>query len=390
MSRSCQSATFSSAAIALARIEPRQAGDLLAADRVALVRHRRRALLARGRTAPRPRRSRSSAGRESRARTSRATPRTIASAVISSAWRSRWMTCDDTGAAASPSRRHTAVLDRRIEVREHADGAGDLADRHRPRARARTRARSRATSAYQSASFTPNVIGSACTPCVRPIIGVRRCSSARRRMAAEQRVEVRRESDRTPRASAARAPCRARRTTSGRSAASAPPGRRCSATAVVNAMTSCCVVCSISSMRAMSNAARCAQRRARLRRARRPRRPARRSRPARPRATSRTGARRSRWRPSPGACSAESSASDPAASLGRQRRAGFGPTTVATRPPSRNRSVATRCTSSAVTASMLCSISSSVKWRPKYSSCRARCDMRLDVLSRLSIRLPFR
>ena len=45
MSRSCQSATFSSAAMALARTQPGEAGDLLAADRVALVRHRRRALL---------------------------------------------------------------------------------------------------------------------------------------------------------------------------------------------------------------------------------------------------------------------------------------------------------------------------------------------------------
>ena len=46
------------------------------------------------------------------------------------------------------------------------------------RARVR-RATSRVSSAYHSASFRPKVIGSACTPCVRPIIGVRRCSSAR-------------------------------------------------------------------------------------------------------------------------------------------------------------------------------------------------------------------
>ena len=72
MSRSCQSATFSSAAIAFAAKQPRQPDDLLAADRVALVRHRRRALLPARRTAPRPRRSRSSAGRGSPARTSRA------------------------------------------------------------------------------------------------------------------------------------------------------------------------------------------------------------------------------------------------------------------------------------------------------------------------------
>ena len=45
MSRSCHSATFSSAAIALRANQARQPGDLLAADRVALVRHRGRALL---------------------------------------------------------------------------------------------------------------------------------------------------------------------------------------------------------------------------------------------------------------------------------------------------------------------------------------------------------
>ena len=45
MSRSCQSATFSSAGHGVAAQQPRQADDLLAADRVALVRHRRRALL---------------------------------------------------------------------------------------------------------------------------------------------------------------------------------------------------------------------------------------------------------------------------------------------------------------------------------------------------------
>ena len=46
-----------------------------------------------------------------------------------------------------------------------------------------SRSRSRCSSAYHSASFRPKVIGSAWTPCVRPIIGVRRCSSARARTA---------------------------------------------------------------------------------------------------------------------------------------------------------------------------------------------------------------
>ena len=45
MSRSCHSATFSSAACAVRTHHARQAADLLARDRVALVRHGRRALL---------------------------------------------------------------------------------------------------------------------------------------------------------------------------------------------------------------------------------------------------------------------------------------------------------------------------------------------------------
>ena len=48
MSRSCHSAMFSNAAWQLARTSARQADDLLAANRVALVRHRRGALLALG------------------------------------------------------------------------------------------------------------------------------------------------------------------------------------------------------------------------------------------------------------------------------------------------------------------------------------------------------
>ena len=55
MSRSCHSATFSSAGHGVAAQHPGQAADALAQLRVALVRHRRRALLARWRTARRPR-----------------------------------------------------------------------------------------------------------------------------------------------------------------------------------------------------------------------------------------------------------------------------------------------------------------------------------------------
>ena len=95
------------------------------------------------RTAPRLRRFRFSAGRGFRARTSRATRAVIASADSSSAWRSRWMTCDATGAGSRPSARQTSASIDGGEMREGADGAGELADARRRRARA-ARARRRA------------------------------------------------------------------------------------------------------------------------------------------------------------------------------------------------------------------------------------------------------
>ena len=81
-------------------------------------------------------------------------------------------------------------LDRRRQVGEGADRARNLADARRPRARGAGASMSRCSSAYHSASFRPNVIGSACTPCVRPIIGVCRCSSARVADGLGQRLEV--------------------------------------------------------------------------------------------------------------------------------------------------------------------------------------------------------
>ena len=117
-------------------------------------------------------------------------------------------------------------LDRRIEVGEGADRAGDLADRHGRRGPAAGGTTSRCSSAYQCASFRPKVIGSAWTPCVRPIIAVRRCSSARRADDRQQPLESGEDQVATPRPSAAPARCRRRRTRSGRSAASARSGRR--------------------------------------------------------------------------------------------------------------------------------------------------------------------
>ena len=93
------------------------------------------------------------------------------------------MTCDETGAGCrpEPSRRRRASIDgSRCANVPTAPEILPTATASRARS---TRSRSRWSSAYQSASFRPSVIGSACTPCVRPIIGVRRCSSARSRTA---------------------------------------------------------------------------------------------------------------------------------------------------------------------------------------------------------------
>mgnify|MGYP003693783765 CR=1 FL=1 len=120
--------------------------------------------------------------------------------------------------------------------------------------RARCRDRSRRATAPAS---DRSVVGSACTPCVRPIIGVRRCSNARSRTAVVQPVEgpSRMRSQRLAHLQ------RLRRVDDvggrhARNAASAPTARRARRRPSVNAITSCWVRCSISSMRAMSNAPR--------------------------------------------------------------------------------------------------------------------------------------
>ena len=192
MSRSCQSATFSSAAMAVA------AHAAARARRSA--RSRSDCACAASPTSPSgPCANGSSTSPISvfcRPRISSANfssdAAVMASAVISSACRSRWMTCDETGAGSSPSRRQTSRLDRR------AAGARTCRRRRRSCRPQTTVARAAhalerraASSAYQSASFSPNVIGSAWTPCVRPIIGVSRCSSARSRTASASAVEVR-------------------------------------------------------------------------------------------------------------------------------------------------------------------------------------------------------
>ena len=129
MSRSCQSAMFSSAAMALARIS--RARPAICSQPIGL----RLCGIADEPFCPLPNGSSTSPiSVFCRPRISSANfssdAAVIASADISSAWRSRWITCDETGAGSSPSRSQTRASIAGIEVRERADGAGDLADRH--------------------------------------------------------------------------------------------------------------------------------------------------------------------------------------------------------------------------------------------------------------------
>jgi len=177
----------------------------------------------------------------------------MASAVISSACRSRWMTCVAIGAGVRPRRAQTPASISGGRCANVPTAPEILPTPTASRARV-TRTMSRCTSAYQSASFRPNVIGSACTPCVRPIIGVRLCSNARVRIAsasAARSTRIRSQASRIWSASAVSTTSDDVRPKWSQRAA----GPTCSATAVVNAITSCCVVCSISSMRAMSKVA---------------------------------------------------------------------------------------------------------------------------------------
>ena len=153
-----------------------RARDPLGADRVALVRHRRGALLARRRTAPRPRAPRCAAGCGSRcAKRSRPAP-AIAIAASSSAWRSRGTTWVETSSRAQAEPLHhraprpRAAPRRRCRPRRRAC-------RPRPARRRRSsRSRLRSASKAKPARRRPKVVGSAWTPWVRPTQSVSRCS----------------------------------------------------------------------------------------------------------------------------------------------------------------------------------------------------------------------
>ena len=162
----------------------REARDALADDRVALVGHRARALLARAerlldlahlRALQVP-----DLGREAL----EAGARERDGAARSSAWRSRGTTCVETGSRASPSRVEHACLvvgpERRRRFRPRRRSR-----RSRPgRRRAPAAPRCGAASSAKPASLSPNDVGSACTPWVRPTHSVPACSRARSASAA--------------------------------------------------------------------------------------------------------------------------------------------------------------------------------------------------------------
>ena len=102
-----------------------------------------------------------------------------ASAETKSACRSRWITCEATGAGFRSSC---------AQISSSASGpmwpnvptAPEILPTRMSSAAAPSRSRLRPASSYQMASFSPKVIGSACTPWVRPICTVCWNSRARR------------------------------------------------------------------------------------------------------------------------------------------------------------------------------------------------------------------
>ncbi len=164
----------------------------------------------RGRTAPRPRAPRCARGGGSRARTGRARRRRARARRAARRGGRAARICVETRRRLEAEPLAGDPLDLGIGGRVGADGAGELADAH-PLERARDAgARSRSSSNAQPASLSPNVVGSAWTPCVRPMQSVRRCSSARRDDGGERAVDPVEDQRAGRRGSGARAPCRPR------------------------------------------------------------------------------------------------------------------------------------------------------------------------------------
>ena len=246
MSRSCHSATFSTAAWALPRSTRARPHDALARrSGCACAASRASPSAARRGTAPRPRGPRCAGGGGSRSRAARARRRRARSPAAAAAWRSRGTTWVETCSAREPEPREHARLEVGVGRRVGPDRAGERADRRpgrRPRCEALARCgRPRTRS---PASLMPNVVGSACTPCVRPTQTVSTCSRARSASARDEPARAGDDDLARARGSAARAPCRARPTRSGRSGSSARTGPALALSTSTNAATSWSVTAS--------------------------------------------------------------------------------------------------------------------------------------------------
>ena len=157
----------------------REAGQVLGQHRVALVRHRRRALLARARNIPRPPALRCAADGGFRSRAARSTTAITPSVAKNIAWRSRGITWVETGSTVRPSFSATCASTRG-SILAKVPTAPEIAQVAISARAATSRARLRANSACACASFSPKVTGSAWMPWLRPIVGVSLCSIARR------------------------------------------------------------------------------------------------------------------------------------------------------------------------------------------------------------------
>ncbi len=106
------------------------------------------------------------------------------------AWRSRETTCVLTASTPRPRR----LADGLLQLRRHrgvtADRSAELADSDVRLGGRQAAALARRTSSSQFRSLRPKVMGSACMPWVRPIISVSLCSTARRVIAASSSAQV--------------------------------------------------------------------------------------------------------------------------------------------------------------------------------------------------------
>ena len=114
---------------------------------------------------------------------------TIASVASSSAWRSRAITCVDTGSGSRP-RRSQAIRSTSGSSDAYVPTVPENWPTRQPASARVSRSRSRSSSKAQPASFQPNVVGSAWMPCERPMQIVERCAARPRHDGGERTVDA--------------------------------------------------------------------------------------------------------------------------------------------------------------------------------------------------------